>query len=329
MPTLLPIDFLRQEYMARINRVLDYIERHIDRPLSLKTLAEVAHFSPFHFHRIFKAVVGEPLNQFIKRVRIEKAAQQLLNNPALSITQIALDGGYSGSAHFARAFRTAFGMSPSQWRTCKAHAGSKNRQTNRKADQADSKPGQDVGLSSYYMGVIQTRLHRRKTMSEPKVLSIEVKELPPQTVAYVRHIGAHKADNTLFEALIERLMRWAGPREICRSGQPVLAIYHDGPETTPQERQRISIAISVPKTTAVAGDIGKMPLAGGKFVVARYEIGTPTEYEPAWNQVMGAWLPESGYQPDDRLCFEMYHNDPRLHPQGKHIVDICVPIKPL
>jgi len=236
----------RMEYIARINRVLDYIERNIHQSLTLTQLAEVARFSPFHFHRIFRALVGEPLNQFIQRVRIEKTARQLLANPGLTITQIALDGGYSGSAHFSRAFRSAFGMSPSQWRACKGQDDSKNRQTNRNPDQSYSNPGQDSGDSSGYMGIIETHLNRRKHMNEPKVLSIDVTELPSQTVAYVRHIGPYKADGALFEALIMRLMRWAGPRDLCRPNQPVPAIYHDNPNITAEAHQRMSIAMAVP-----------------------------------------------------------------------------------
>ena len=67
-------DITKDEYTARINRVLDYIEANIDTALSLETLAGVAHFSPFHFHRIFKAMTGETLNRFIQRIRVEKAA---------------------------------------------------------------------------------------------------------------------------------------------------------------------------------------------------------------------------------------------------------------
>jgi AraC family transcriptional regulator len=71
----------REEYVARINRVIDYIESHLDERLSLERLAKVANFSPFHFHRIFGAMVGQTLNQFIARLRAEKAAMQLVSNP--------------------------------------------------------------------------------------------------------------------------------------------------------------------------------------------------------------------------------------------------------
>ena len=97
--------YLRESYIARINRVIDYVEANIDKELTLSELAEVALFSPFHFHRIFSAIVGETLNGFIQRLRIEKAATMLVQNPKKSITEIAFDCGFSGSSAFARAFR--------------------------------------------------------------------------------------------------------------------------------------------------------------------------------------------------------------------------------
>jgi len=63
-------------------------------------------------------------------------------------------------------------------------------------------------------------------------------------------------------------------------------------------------------------------------VVARFEISAD-QYGEAWNQLMSEWFPESGYQPDDRMCYEVYRNDPAEHPQHKHIIDICEPVRPL
>ena len=71
-----------------------------------------------------------------------------------------------------------------------------------------------------------------------------------------------------------------------------------------------------------------MAIPGGKFAVARFELAAD-EYEDAWNMIFGDWLPGSGYQPDDRLCYELSYNNPKEHPEGKHIVDICIPVKPL
>ena len=108
--------YLRQEYISRINRVIDYIEANLQEELSLNSLADVSNFSRFHFHRIFKSMVGETLNQFINRIRIEKAASQLIINPRKSITEIAFDCGFSGSASFSRSFKEMYKMSPSGWR---------------------------------------------------------------------------------------------------------------------------------------------------------------------------------------------------------------------
>lgn len=111
----------RAEYVARINRVRDYIDEHLSDPLTLTELAEVAAFSPFHFHRIFAAMVGEPSGQYVRRLRLERAAQQLVASPRKPITAVALDCGFSGSAPFARAFKESFGVSASEWRRNRGH----------------------------------------------------------------------------------------------------------------------------------------------------------------------------------------------------------------
>ena len=317
-----PVPSTRAEYISRINRVIDYIETHLDRELTLKKLAHVACFSPFHFHRIFKAIVGETLNQFINRVRVQKAAAQLAANPGKSITDIAFDTGFSGSATFARSFKNHFGMSASQWRAGKKRPHSKNCKTNRK--KCEEMPR----VTRYVDSTTQT-LNWRIEMRDKKLLNIEVKEMPDVQVAYVRHIGPYKGDSRVFEDLFTRLMNWAGPRGLIGPDTKVMSVYHDDPEITEEEKLRVSACITVPEGTPVDGEIGTMKIDGGRFAVAGFELAGSEDYEPAWNRVFSEWLPESGFQPDDRLCYELYKNDPKDHPDGHHIVDICIPVKPL
>jgi AraC family transcriptional regulator len=149
--------YLRQEYTYRINRVIDYLEANIDDDLSLETLSGVANFSKYHFHRIFRAMVGETLNQFIQRIRLEKAATQLKFNPKKSITEIAFDCGFSGSAAFARAFKDAFQMSASEWRSEGQSSESKIRKTKRKNSQTSGKNRKDFDISSYYIDAKQSQ----------------------------------------------------------------------------------------------------------------------------------------------------------------------------
>lgn len=321
---------MRAEYLSRINRVIDYIESHINEELSLHEIADVAHFSPFHFHRIFGAMVGETLNQFIQRLRIERAANQLVNNPRKSITAIAFDCGFAGSASFSRSFKQHFQMSPSRWRAGGHIEFRKMSKMNRKDGQLKSNEWKDYGAPSEYLVIDNFNQTWRVEMKDKMSVNVEVKEMPEFTVAYLRHIGPYAGDSALFERLFTKLFQWAGARDLMKFPETnVLAVYHDDPEVTPEDKLRMSACITVPAETVVDGEIGKMTVPGGKFAVAHFELSGSDEYGPAWNALMGGWLPESGYQPDDRLCYEMYHNNPKEHPEGKHIVDICLPVKPL
>lgn len=128
---------------------------------------------------------------------------------------------------------------------------------------------------------------------------------------------------------VQKILRWAGPRGLLRFPETqLLGVYHDNPEVTPHSKRRCSACITIPKETRVEGEVGKMTVPGGLFAVAHVEI-SQDEYGAAWDKLMGEWLPESGYQPDDRLCYEVYLNDPDQHPQHKHIVEICEQIRPL
>jgi AraC family transcriptional regulator len=308
-------EFLRQEYVARINRVIDHIDAHLGDELTLADLADVACFSRFHFHRIFSAMAGETIADYLKRVRLQAAASRLVNNPRDSVTDIALACGFSSPSVFARAFRDRFGTSASVWR---------NRgQAASNTGQSDRKPGDAPGD-----GLLHPREHldadRRKIMAV-QAQSIEVKELPELHVAYVRHIGPY---NKVGEAF-GRLMRWAGPRRLLRFPETKsLAVYRDSPEVTEADKLRSEACITVPEGTKVDGEVGLMRIPGGQFAVGRFEI-SGDQFGEAWNVLMGGWLPGSGYQPDDRMCYELYLNDHEQHPQKKFIIDICEPVKPL
>jgi AraC family transcriptional regulator len=319
---------LRAEYVGRINRVMDYIEANLDGDLSLRTLARVANFSAFHFHRIFRSIVGETLYQFIQRRRLEKAASFLRGNPAKPITEIAFDCGFSSSATFARAFKEAFGVSASQWRDRDHPCNSKICKTNSRTDKDQSKTWKDSLLLIHTMDLTTGTQVWRYTMNMKEV-TIEVKDMPSIHVAYIRHIGPYKGDTALFEDLFGRLCGWAGPRGLIKPPETqFLCVYYDDPDITPEEKLRVDVCMTVPEDTAVEGEVGAATIQGGKYAVGHFEL-LPPEYEAAWASIMGHWLPQSGYQCDDKPCYELYLNDPKQHPEGRCVVDICVPVKPL
>jgi AraC family transcriptional regulator len=321
-------EFLRQEYVARINRVIDHIDAHLGDELPLAEIADVACFSRFHFHRIFSAMVGETISDYIKRVRLQNAASRLINNPKDSVTDIAMACGFTSPSVFARAFKEKFGVSASAWRASGGRtAPSRHRSNDGTADskgrQANRTPGDAPG---------DRLLHPREHLAEQrrndmavKAQSIEVKELPELNVAYIRHIGPYSGIGEAFG----KLMRWAGPRGLLRFPETKsLAVYRDSPEVTDVSTLRSEACVTVPEGTKVDGEVGLMKIPGGTFVVGRFEIAGD-QFAEAWNALMGGWLPGSGYQPDDRMCYELYLNDREQHPQKKFIIDICEPIKPL
>ncbi|MBN1480158.1 AraC family transcriptional regulator [candidate division KSB1 bacterium] len=322
-------DYLHHEYTARINRVIDYIERHLDEELKLGKLAQVASFSPFHFHRIFAAMMGETLNQFISRLRLAKARAMLLQNPKKTITEIAFDCGYSSSATFARAFKEAHGLSASDFRTGK----SKIRQMDSNYHQMISKYRKAFHISSMYIDPTTHQQTWRITMQHNTDIKLKadvrIETLPAMNVAYVRHFGPYAGDEQLFERLWGKLCTWAAARDLM-GGEDArfMSVYYDDPDLTEESKLRVDVCMTVPEGTQVEGQVGNMRLPGGKYAMAKFEIDA-TQFRDAWAAVYAGWFPDSGYQPDDRPAFELYLNDPKEHPEGKHIVEICAPVKPL
>src|SRR5579859_3209833 len=132
------------EYNRRLHRVLAYIDEHLDEPIDLARLARVAHFSDFHFHRVFAAHAGETLGTYLTRRRVETAAARMAAQPRLSVISASLGVGFSSPEAFARAFRRHFGCTPTQWRHSpeRRTAGkSKMGQELRRLDQDKPVPG--------------------------------------------------------------------------------------------------------------------------------------------------------------------------------------------
>lgn len=305
---------MSNEYTFRINQTLDYIEKNFQKQFSLEELAEVACFSRFHFNRIFYSQIKETPFQFINRIRLEKAAFIISSNPEVSFSEVAQYCGFNDLAVFSRNFRKFFRMSPTQYR--------KTRISN--IGQTNSNIYQTEVSSGTYFCPINNLNERSDYMDLNKGVKIE--EFPKMNVAYIRHIGPYQGDEKLFERLWNELFTWAGPRGLLNGNDfKTLIIYHDDPNLTDEAKLRMSVCLTVPETTKVNGKIGKMKLEGGKYAVARFEL-TAEDFGKAWEWIYAEWLPESGYLPDDKPAFEMYPEEPE---NGKFIVDICVPVKPL
>jgi AraC family transcriptional regulator len=290
----------RQEYVARLNLVLDHINAHLDEELSLATLARVARFSPFYFHRLFRLLVGESVHDHVRRLRLERAAQLLKADTGRSITGIALDCGFASSASFARAFRQHFGTAARDFR---------------KKWQAEGKNRKDPNGIPRYTG----RQYRERS-----IMKVEVVTAPEVTVAYVRVLGGYKKQ--LIDQAFQKVCRWAAARNLMGAGTRVLGISHDDPAITPADKCRYDACVEVPRETASSGEIGIATLPAGRYAKARFE-GRIERIGDAWAELM-RWLPESGFQPDDRPCYEEYLRGGSGDAE-QFQVDLYIPVRPL
>lgn len=318
---------------------MDYIDHHLDEQLTLEKLASVAVFSKYHFHRIFYALVGETPGQFVQRTRLSRAAVMLVSDRARPVTDVAYSVGFSDISAFSRAFRQQFGVSARDYRRKRSNL-----------SMVDGNLGKEAGEEAAHNGDILIT-DRRNTMSQLETRpipakSVEVVKRDAIPVAYVRHTGPYAGDSQLFERLFGQLMAWAGPRGLYQPGVTAgYVIYHDDPSTVEPEKQRISVCIPVPAGTEGSGEVGRMELDAATYAEAHFELN-PMQFTGAWNWVFAEWLPDSGYQPDDHLCFERYPpmdageqaagasegvgaNGPPGPGSFVMPVDICVPVKPM
>jgi AraC-like DNA-binding protein len=163
-----------------MHRVVAYIDQHLDQPLDLRALAEVAYFSPFHFHRLFAAWMGETLGDYLRRRRVEVAAMRLAAQPRLTVLNLALSVGFGSAEAFTRAFKNRFGCSPSAWRTQQ----STQRRANSNPSQVDSKMRQvPVTISAEHEASHITNWGT--------IMNVKLIDRQPVTVAYLRHLGAY------------------------------------------------------------------------------------------------------------------------------------------
>jgi AraC family transcriptional regulator len=301
----------RSEYQTRVNRVIDYIQAHRADDLSLEILAQVAAFSPFHFHRVFKGVTGENLKEFVQRVRLEWAASALLARAGADVTEIALDSGFQSASAFARAFKERFGMTATEWRSGGFAAWSKERQADRNPGQADRKPCDAPDDDDGQAGA----------------MNVTVQNLPAYRVAYLRHVGPYGAGSAIPD-LWMRLMRWAEPRDLWTPDRIAVGIAHDDPKITAPEKCRYDAGLVVPAGPQADGPVTIVELRAGKYACAPF-TGTGADIGAAWDRLFAGWLPRSGYQPDDGPFIELYRGDAWDTRTGVVRCELCTPVRPL
>ncbi|KFF06581.1 AraC family transcriptional regulator [Flavobacterium reichenbachii] len=298
---------IQADYKNRINRVFEFIDQNLESDLSLNAVSEIAFFSSFHFHRVFKFVTEQTLHEYVKRRRIEKSASDLLHKN-ITATEIAHKYGFSDNSSFSRAFKKYFGVSPTEF---------KNQNPNRfsKIRQLKSKNGQEYPDYEKYICVINNLKNWIKMNAK-----IEIKEMSKMDLAYVSSIGPHNLENAY-----AKLMQWATPTGLMNDQTKMITIYHDSFKVTEANKVRMTASILLDKPVETIGEIGLTTIEAGKFIVGNFEIGL-NEFEKSWTGLF-VWMNENGYKKADREPFEIYYNNFNEHPERKAIVDFCIPIE--
>lgn len=288
-------------YQERLLRVLVHVQNHLDEALCLEDLAEVACFSPYHFHRVFRGMVGESLMEYVRRLRLERAALRLKTTDQ-PVTRIAFEAGYETHEAFTRAFRAMFEDSPSGYR---------ERQRS-----ADTLPTAAPGSRATHAGV--------PAFTGGCKMEVRIEQVQPIHVAFVRHVGPYAEVGAAWN----KLCAWAGPRGLLGPGLLVLGLCHDDPEVTPPDRIRYDACIAVGDDVQPEGEIGIQDVAGGEYAVTVHR-GPYERLADTYAAMCGQWMPGSGRQPRSSPSFEIYHNSPETTPPEQLITEVHVPLEPL
>lgn len=274
------------DYQERLGRVTAYIHDHLDGELDLDRLAGVAHLSPYHWHRVYHALHGETIAATVRRLRLHRATGYLANT-ALPVEQVARKCGYPNAQSFARAFRTAYGISPSHYRSKGGH----------------------------------TVFQDGKVQPESAGYKVDIREVPFVRLAGVAHTGSYMLVGKAFETAYTRM----AAQGLARPEMRWLAVYEDDPFAVPEKQLRSRAGLSLAADAVALPPLEIFSLGGGRCAVLRHR-GPYATMRAAYQWLYGRWLVASGHATANLPVFEEYLNNPRDTAPGDLLTDIFLPL---
>jgi AraC family transcriptional regulator len=278
----------RTDYADRFERVFRWLADHLDDTLDLASLADVACLSPYHFHRVYRAMQGETAADTVRRLRLHRAAVDLIAGE-LPVTRVARRAGYGSQEAFTRAFKAAYGVPPGRYRASFVPLPTANRQ-------------EDAMETMTYAAMIR---HTK-----------------PIRVAALAHRGAYMNIGSTFE----RLMALAAGQGLLGSAVRTFGIYYDDPAATPVNDLSADACVAIPDDCVPIGDLQLREIRGGRYAVLHH-VGPYAELEHAYRWLYGSWLAESGEEPDNAPTVEEYLNDARMVSPTELETEIWLPLR--
>jgi AraC family transcriptional regulator len=279
----------RTDYAMRLDRVFKWLADHLDDSLDLTRLAEVACMSPHHFHRIYRAMQGETAAETVRRLRLHRAAVELITGE-LPVPRIARRAGYGSQEAFPRAFKAAYGVPPARYR-------------------ATFVPMPTTG-------------RREDAMETTMTYQATIREIPALTVAALAHRGDYNSIGSTFE----RLGAIASAQGVFSTGTRSFGIYYDDAAATPRDVLRADACFTVSADWSPKGELRLLEIRGGRYAVTLH-VGPYAELERQYKWLFGTWLAESGEEPADAPVVEEYLNDARTVPATELRTEIWLPLK--
>lgn len=282
----------RSFYEAAVERTVTAIVGALDEALDLSALAKGAALSPFHFHRVFRGMLGETPLELHRRLRLERAAHQLLQSAA-PVTTVAFDAGYETHEAFTRAFRAAYGAPPSAFR---------------QAEPLNCRPSQIElpARSGIHFNPEASRDGTIRFNEGGQIVTVDIETKREIRVATVRHVGPYQNISEAF-ARLGKLATAAGLMWTDES--QMLAIYYDDPETKPADQLESDAGVTVPEGLALPSGMVERRLPAGRYAKTTH-VGPYTRLGDVWGRLMGEWLPKSGHRVGDGSAYEVYRNNP-------------------
>ncbi|MBL0371384.1 AraC family transcriptional regulator [Rhizobium sp. KVB221] len=274
-------------YEKRIRRVTDHIHAHLDEELDLDRLAEIACMSAYHWHRIYRAVLGETPAMTVKRLRLHRAAGDLVTTTR-PIADIARQCGYPNLQSFTRIFRADYGIPPAAWRKQGKHVAP-----------LQPKPNGDTVM-----------------------YDVSIRKLSDKSAVGIDHAGSYMEINKAFTTLFSQL---AGADRL-GDVREMFGLYLDDPDTVAVEQLRSAACVVLASATTVPAGLKSFHTAGGDYAVLTHK-GPYANLQLAYRWLYSTWLKGAGRELRDAPLFEVYVNNPREVPASELLTEICVPLK--
>jgi AraC family transcriptional regulator len=275
------------DYGRRVARVADHIAGHLDDELDVERLAGVAHFSPWHFHRIYRETTGETVADTVRRLRLHRAAVELTRDDD-PLERVAKRAGYGTLAAFSRAFAADYGIPPGAYRL----------------------RGRLVPPSP------------ARSQEPVKMYDVEIAPFEAVRLAAIAHRGDYHEINRAFE----QAMVWAASRGLLEPATRSIGIYYDDPLTIPMKDLRSEAGLVVGDGVKLDGDVHEIRIPSMRCASVIHK-GPYAELETPYRYLFREWLPQSGHEAGDHPCFEEYLNNPRDLPPSEWLTRISLPLK--